>query len=264
MPDHDTESVCELGGPQSPNAAAGGAAVLCLIPLALPPCSTLDPTRTVGAFFRLVCSPPPPADSPSRNSKNAGMAPAGPLYSPRAVESALLMVRAAAVQPAAPLSPATALPAAAQHLHACLCPLLQAAAALASKNAKLDELQERLVCLSSLDAEGRPHATEEQREEEGTVGVQATAGDSSEQPPAELAAVRQRLAAAEGLLAAERSQRLAVKAQLAAVKQQLAEAVAAQVGAGLARGTGSRDASTHQSECCPLHCPACSGLFPSD
>lgn len=109
-----------------------------------------------------------------------------------------------------------------------------AGAALACKNAALDELL-RLAALQQPAA--LPVACGEGDEGEAApLRAQATAGDSTQQPAAELAAVRQRLAAAEGLLAAERSQRLAVKSQLEAVKRQLAEAVAAQVGAGLGGG----------------------------
>ncbi|PRW56293.1 SUN domain-containing 1 isoform X1 [Chlorella sorokiniana] len=121
------------------------------------------------------------------------MAPAGPLYSPRAVESALAM----------------------------------AAAALASKNAALDDLSARLDTLS-IPQPGQSHAATDQGLQ--PARAPATDDDSKGQPAAaaELASVRQRLAAAEELLAAERSQRLAVKAQLEAVKRQLTEAVAAQ------------------------------------
>ena len=131
----------------------------------------------------------------TRNSKLGSMAPAGPLY------SALEM----------------------------------AGAALACKNAALDELTLRLAALQR--PAGLPAACGEGDEGEAAPpAAQSTAGDSTQQPAAELAAVRQRLAAAEGLLAAERSQRLAVKSQLEAVKRQLGEAVAAQVGAGLGGG----------------------------
>lgn len=134
------------------------------------------------------------------------MAPPGPSYSPAAVDEALGM----------------------------------AAAALAAKNAALEDLQERL-CLASLQLEqlGKQHADHLAGDAAGgadSAGPPPTAADSTEQPPAaatEAATLRQRLAAAEARLAAERQQRLAAKTQLEVVKGQLADALAAQVGAGL-------------------------------